>query len=92
MTRIIVKVLLFDKYNLEHIKIHKVTKEEIEKVSKCILYHEKTYNNRYLAVGRVDSRLISIVIRRKATGIYYLVTARGAGKHERKKAYEKEKK
>lgn len=92
MTRIIVKYLVFDKRNLEHIKKHNVTRDEIEKVGKNFIYHRKTHTGRYLAVGRIELRIITIVIKRVATGKYYPITARDASKKERKNLYEKENK
>lgn len=58
MTRIIVKVLLFDEYNLEHIKKHNVSKEEIEAFGGQFLYHRRTHSKRYLAVGRVAREIL----------------------------------
>lgn len=92
MTKVIVNQLIFDKYNLEHIKKHKVTKEEIEEVGKHFIYHRKTHTGRYLAVGRVGSRIITIVIRRESAGKYYPVTARDASRKERTDLYGKESK
>lgn len=92
MTRIIVKYLVFDKRNLEHIKKHNVTRDEIEKVGKNFIYHRKTHTRRYLAVGRIELRIITIVVKRVATGEYYPITARDASKKERKYLYEKENK
>lgn len=92
MTRVIVRSLIFDKYNLEHIKKHDVSKEEIEQAGKNFIYHRRTHTGRYLAVGRVGSRIITLVIRRLSVGIYYVVTARDASKKERKDLYEKENK
>ncbi len=92
MTRIVVRYLVFDKYNLEHIKKHKVTRDEIEKIGKNFIYHRKTHTGRYLAVGRVNLRIITIVIKRISIGKYYPVTARDASKKERKDLYEKENK
>lgn len=43
MTRIIVRYLVFDGYNLEHIKKHNVTRGEIEKLGKDFLYHLGQY-------------------------------------------------
>lgn len=91
MTRVTVKYLVFDEYNLEHIKKHNVTREEIEEIGKNFLYHRKTHTGRYLAVGRVNKRIITLVIRRISVGKYYLITARDASKKERKDIYEKEK-
>jgi len=91
MTRIIVKYLVFDEYNLKHIKRHNVTTEEIKEVGKNFIYHRKTHTGRYLAVGRTGKRIITLVIRRISLGKYYLITARDASKRERKDIYEKEK-
>ena len=91
MTFIVVKKLVWNTYNTEHIKKHKVTAEEGSEAARNLLYHRKTYNNRYLAVGRGGKRLITFIIRRVAQGEYYLVTARDSDKKERKRAYEKEK-
>lgn len=92
MTRIRVKTIFWDNYNIEHIKKHGVTREEVEVAAKKISWHKKTRNKRYLAVGRSGARIISVVIRRREKTTYYLVTARDASKEERKKLYEKEKK
>lgn len=91
MTRVVVRHLILDEYNLAHIKKHKVSREEVEKVGKNFLYHRRGHGGKYLAIGRVGSRILTIVIRRKAEGKYYLVTARDASKKERKDLYEKEK-
>ena len=45
-----------------------------------------------MAVGRVSKRLIALVVKRENPGKYYLVTARDAGRNERRRVYEKEKK
>ena len=92
MTRIIVKYLVFDKRNLEHIKKHNVTRDEIEKAGKNFIYHRKTHTGRYLAIGRAGVRIITIVIKRVSTTKYYPITARDASKKERQDLYEKENK
>ncbi len=91
MPRIIVKELVWDKINLEHIKKHNVTKEEVEAAQE-IIYHRRTYGGKYLATGRSGSRLITIILRRKGLGKYYVVTARDASRKERRKVYEIEEK
>jgi uncharacterized DUF497 family protein len=91
MTRIVVRFLIFDKYNLEHIKKHKVTREDIEQL-KEFAYHRKTHTGRYLIVGRVNSRILTVVIKREFIGQYYVVSARDASKKERKDLYDKENK
>lgn len=90
MTRIIVKELIWDERNVGHIKKHNVVPDEVEKVSKSIIIHKKAKQGRYLIIGRVGSRIVSVVINRKGLGIYYPVTARDAAKKERRQVYEKE--
>lgn len=91
MTRIVVREIILDEKNLEHIKKHNVAKEEVE-TSKNILYHKRSHSGRYLAVSRVGFRLISLVLKRKDSGKYYLITARDASRRERRRVYEIEKK
>lgn len=91
MTRIIVKQLIWDEYNTEHINKHHVTVEEVELAIKNIIAHKKGKKGKYLALGRAGKRLISVVIGRERTGVYYPVTARDSEKKERKVIYEKEK-
>lgn len=90
MTRIIIKKIIWDEHNQEHIKKHNVSGEEIKEASGHLLYHKRSYKKRYLAIGRSGTRLVAMVIHKETKG-YYLVTARDADKKERKKAYEKEK-
>ena len=92
MTNIIVRELIFDAMNIEHIKKHKVSAEEVVWAGKGAIYHERVRHGRYLVVGRVEKRIISIIVKRKGIGRYYVVTARDAAKKERRKLYEKEKK
>lgn len=88
-----VKKLLWDKWNLEHIKKHNVSKDEVKKAGKNILFSVKTYNNRLRTVSRVGKRLISLILSPQAEkGVYYPITARDASKNERKTIYEIEQK
>ena len=89
MTRIIIREFIWDEVNLEHIKQHNVSQNEVEQ-AKVIIYHRCTYGGKYLMTGKSGNRLLTIIIRRKAVGKYYVVTARDASKKERKKIYEKE--
>lgn len=91
MTRIVIKELVWDEWNLEHIKKHNVFQKEVENVRE-IIYHRRTYGGKYLATGRSGSRLITIILRRKGIGKYYIVTARDSSKKERRKIYEKQSK
>lgn len=84
MTRIIIKKLIWDDFNIEHIKKHEVTKEEIEKAVKQVSYHRHTYDERYLAVCEGEERTITVIVVRKSLSTYYVVSARTAKKSERK--------
>jgi len=92
MIRIVVKKLIWDKYNIEHIKKHNVTVAEVEEIAKSTLAHKKAKKGRYLIIGRAGKRILSVVLNRKGLGVYYPVTARDAAKKERRQVYEKEKK
>lgn len=90
MTRIVVKQLVWDDANKEHIKKHNVSKEQVEEVGKNQLAHKKGHSGRYIIVGRSGTRILSVIIRRIKAGIYYPITARDADKGERRRIYEKE--
>ena len=91
MTKIVVKQLQWDEANVAHIKKHRVSVIEAELAMHNFIAHVRAKKGRYIAIGRSDKRLISLVIRRQATGVYYVVTARDASKLERSIVYEKEK-
>lgn len=93
MTRIVIKELVWDETrNLRHIRKHNITKDEVEEAGRNLIYHQQGRKGLYLAVGRSKLRLIFIVLNRESAGRYYLITARDAGKNERKVVYEKEQK
>ncbi len=90
MTRIVIKELVWDAYNIEHIKKHSITVDEAEEAVKNFISHKKGKSGRYLAIGKSSSRLISLIVKRESVGVYYLVTARDSSKKERREIYEKE--
>lgn len=91
MTRIKIKEIVWDEWNLDHVKKHNVSIDEIIEVSKKIIYHRQTYKERYLVICRGSKRLITLILKRESSGKYYLITARDSSKKERKDAYAKEK-
>jgi len=91
MTRIKIRELIWNEHNVEHIKKHNVTVGEAEEAVKNFTAHKAGKKGRYIAIGRSGTRLISVIVKRERTGIYYPVTARDAAKEERKRVYEKEK-
>lgn len=91
MTRIVVRKIIWDDWNREHIKKHDVCPEEVEIAISNLAYHKQTYGKRYLLVGRCGKRILAVVLKRADKGVYYVITARDAGKKERKKLYVQEK-
>ncbi len=92
MTRIKVRELVWDEYNVEHIKKHGINQEEVIIATEHFIYHKQAHSGRYLLVGRTEKRILAIVVKRKKTSLYYVVTARDADKKERRRVYEKESK
>lgn len=90
MTGIKVKTLIWNDFNIEHIKKHKVTKKEVEIAISNITYYEKADKDRYKAVGRSGKRILSVIINRDEKTTYYVVTARDSSKKEKQKLYDKE--
>ncbi len=91
MTKIVIKKLVWDEHNVEHIKKHKVTVSEVEDLARNIAAHKKAKKGRYLIIGRVGARILSVVMNRKGLGIYYPASSRDSDKKERRILYEKEK-
>lgn len=92
MTRIVVKELIWDEWNLKHIQKHQVTVKEVEIAARNIVTHKKAKINRYAIFGRVGARILTMIIKREKRSVYYLVTARDTAKKERRIVYEKESK
>lgn len=92
MTKIKVKTLRWDEWNIGHIKKHKVQINEVVEAGKNQYFHRRTYKGRYLVVGKSGKRLITLIIKREGLGKYYLVTAFDSARKDRGKVYEKENK
>ena len=71
MTRIRIKELVWDEYNVEHIKKHNVSIAEAEEAVKNLKAHKAGKKGRYIAIGRSGTRLISLIVRRVSIGVYY---------------------
>ena len=83
---LLVKRLVWDEWNSEHIARHAVLPNEVEQALKdkfCIFLRAK--QNRYIALGQSDARLITVVLASTPkSGSYYVVTARDMAKKERR--------
>lgn len=80
-----IEELVWDEYNLEHIKKHNVSKCEVEEACAKIIDSFISYERRLLFIGETkDKRLLSLVLVEKSKGVYYLVTARDTSRKERR--------
>lgn len=85
-----IEELIWDDWNREHIKKHKVKVEEIEEACSDPINSFKSYQDRLIVLGRTkQNRLLTLVLMKKETGIYYLITARDMSRKERKMINEK---
>lgn len=91
MMRIRVKKLIWTQWNQEHIQKHNVTIVQVETAAKNLIAHKRGYTGRYIILGRVETRILAIIVVRERKGEYLVVTARDADKKERRRVYEKEK-
>ena len=84
---IFVRKLVWDKENIDHIKKHDVTPDEVEQVCHGQVVVFDTYNDRYLIIGMtLSGKTLTIILDPEPEpNTYYPVTARSADKAERKK-------
>ena len=88
---LIVRRLIWDPWNVDHIARHHVTPEEVEAVCHGTPVINLTYKGRLRIVGPTRSRKMLPVILAPTNeqGVYYPVTARPADRKERRN-YEQE--
>ena len=80
-----IRQIVWDKWNKEHIKKHKIEEEEVEDACRQVLKSFRTYGGRILILGKTSKgRFLTIVLAREKEGGYYVVTARDMGKKERR--------
>lgn len=92
MTKIKINQLIWDEWNLEHIKKHNVKKQEIENAIRDIKAHREGYSGRMILIGRSGKRILSMITVKEKLNKYYIVTTRDADKKERKLIYDQENK
>lgn len=83
MTRIEIDSLIWNKWNIEHVKKHGLTKRKVEISISNIKAFRYGYKGRIILICELKNKLISIVVDRKSEGKYYVVTARSADRKER---------
>lgn len=84
--------LVWDEWNIEHIKKHTVTKEEVEEACKSKTVKSKSYLGRQIILGKTKiGRLLTIVVSFEKQQEPYVVSARDMSKKERRLYHEKTK-
>ena len=80
-----VKQLVWDNWNIKHIKKHKVSVKEIEEACKKPRKALRTYEGRLLVLGETrKQRELTIVLAPEQKDKYYVVTARDMSKKEKR--------
>jgi len=73
---------IWEEKNIKHIAKHNVNPNEAEGVLKDYVSRE-TYKDRIMLIGRSGKRILTVILGKEAKG-YYVVSARDAGKKERR--------
>ena len=77
--------LIWDDWNVGHIKKHNVKVEEVEEVCKTTNIALSTYEKRLIILGETTKgKLITIILSPEDNDNFYVVTARDMSKIERK--------
>ena len=82
----IIKKLIWDEWNIEHIARHSVEPEEVEEVCKSKNLFTKARSGLYRMVGQSDDgRYLTILLAPRVGGSFYPVTARDSDKKEKRR-------
>ena len=85
MIKIDLEQLIWDNWNINHIKKHKVKPEEVEQVIESKTKTLESYQKRLLVLGQTNKkRLLTLVLEPIENKKYYLVTARDMSRKERR--------
>lgn len=88
----VIKRLVWDEWNVEHIARHGVTVGEVEQACLGNRYIvRESYKDRIMLIGPTSKeRILAVVVALKGNEIYYVITARPADRKERR-VYQAEK-
>lgn len=81
----IVRRLVWDEWNIEHIAKHNVSPEEVEKVCQSKHLLEKGRSGLYQAIGQTQDGRYLIIILAPRSSSFYPVTARDADDKEKRR-------
>lgn len=92
MEDIVIKMLLWDDWNVAHIAEHGIMPEEVEEISSSDLMIQQGRKGRLAVTGITKAdRMITVILDSEAEeGVYYVVTAYPTNKKYRK-IYQQEK-
>ena len=77
--------LVWDEFNSQHIRLHGVTIVEAEETSQSKIKVKITYENRLLVFGKTkNNKLLTLIVAPVSEHSYYVVTARGMSRKERR--------
>lgn len=77
--------LIWDNWNKEHLKKHKVLIREVEQAFKAKQIVKESYKGRLIIIGRTkESRMLTVVLSLERQKNAYVVSARDSSKKERK--------
>ncbi len=91
MTKIKIDQLIWDEWNIKHIRKHSISQQEVEEAIINVVAHRKGYRRRIILIGRSKTRILSVIAVKEHSSKYYVITARDADKKERKLIYKYEK-
>jgi len=84
--------LIWNEWNIEHIKKHDVSVDEVEEVFKSKKITKQSYLDRNIILGKTKKeRLLTVVISTEKQKNPYVVSARNMSKKERRHYYEQTK-
>lgn len=81
----LVRRLIWDNWNVNHIARHQVTPEEVEEVCHGDHIVREAKKGKLLLIGPTPAgQMLAVVLGAEGDGIYYVVTARVADRKERR--------
>lgn len=81
----LIKNLIWDEWNIEHIARHNVKPEEVEQTCKGKHLIRRGRRDTYTVTGQTkDGRYLTIILAPRGKGSFYPVTARDSDNEERK--------
>ena len=77
--------LIWDKWNIEHIARHEVTRQEVEEVCEARYIAGQGHSGRFIVIGLTGiNRMLAVILEASEEEMYYVVTARSASRRERR--------